>query len=172
MAGTDLRLTPGSIFASFRALRLEVADLFTLEWAPFQPDRSHVSLSILTPCCAAPLAPNLGPGPMLTECSACSFPYPYPTSFHLALSAGRWRLDGQSFTTLLSDQFEPLTAAVIQSEVEDLLHELMARASGEYAWQPEGNLRGSRVLPIEKQDELCKGLLQRFGGEVGDFVYS
>lgn len=173
MAGTSLSLTVGAAMGEYALLRLAVADLFTLEWAPYRPDRAHVSISLLSPCCIHPLVPNLGPGSDPTACSECGARYPYSlTSFHLGSTQGKWSFDGNAFSVLLADHCEPLTAAVIESEVEDLMGELMNRASGEYAWQPEGNLRGASILPLTKQFQLCHGLLTRFGGEVDHGVFS
>lgn len=169
MAGMRLALSSGADADGFKTLRLSVGELFSLEWAPLMPDRTHIALRVLTPCCAAPLGPNLSPTGEPTACGTCGKAYPYRhTIFHFALTRGAWAFDGNSFSALVEEHCPPLTSDVAVSGVSELLREIMRRASGEYAWEPEGNLRGAAPLSLEKQERICQGLLDRFRGEVVD----
>lgn len=152
------------------SLELATKQGLRLRWAPLLTNRSHVTVRVMSPCCGVKLEAPLKPESQRHTCSRCYKPLTIPTVFITLSNLGAsWRLDAPDVLASVCDKYtDPLTAAFIAAQVSDLLIETMNRASAEYAWAPEGNLRGSDPLTVEKQLSILDNLVYKFNRDRGE----
>lgn len=135
-----------------------------LRWIPLKVDRSYTAVEILSPCCGVSLQTPLVPGGRYT-CPQCFYPLPIGTNkFTLHNGGSTWTLEeGERALYAVVEHFsDPLEAELLTSQVLSLLVETMNRASAEYAWAPEGNLRGPEPLTPARQLAICERVVHAF----------
>ena len=138
------------------ALRLDLPRRLSLRWSPLLQERNHVAVVVLSPCCGASLDAPLSRQSGRYTCSKCYLPQQASIrSFTLTNGGASWHCREEDLERLFPSWGEPLRQELLRAVVRDVLVKSMNRASGEYAWTPEGNLRGPLPLPVGLQEEIC-----------------
>ena len=153
---------------SYLMIKLSTDFGLTLLFDPLPRDQGLTEVTVLSPCCNDTLRDVY---PHYTSkvdshcygCNECRELYKFPES-HFDLTNGNfsWEPEKETLYSLVEYFLDPLAATLATDQIAEILSHIMNRASAEYAWKPEGNIRGPAPLSISMKREICGRIISKY----------
>lgn len=123
----------------------------------------YANVQVLSPCC------HEGPAVVqrlnfIKVCAGCSVtPWDGTSVTLFGVRDGKWALEphyAEDFESLFEGHADVLMAGLLAGEARDIISQALNRAASLHLLSPEGNLRGSLPLTLERQYEIAQNVFE------------